>query len=216
MKNFWHQLPRILISIAESEFVAVDAEMTGISDSVSDLENNGRPNREDMYRNGKRIASTFNVFEFGFTCIKADEGEPSRPTPANVVDIPLPDGSYKTESYSFYVSPLLLEETKEDSAFAKRVDRKLTASLETLKFMKREGLRLEKIFDDPVPYLSRKEEREAMDRCHNRNGKVADHRYDEEDGDLSFFSGYVSYEIAAWLSQRSEDVSMSCISVITI
>ncbi|KAF6820984.1 caf1 family ribonuclease [Colletotrichum sojae] len=208
MKNFWHQLPRILISIAESKFVALDVEMTGISNSVSDPENNknGQPSREDMYRNGKRIASTFNVFELGLTCVKADGGGCSRPAVANLVDENLSDESYKTETYSFYVSPLLLEEVKEDSAFAKGVDRKLTTSLETLKFMKKEGLRLEKMFDDPVPHLSRKEENEALVRFLNRVKKqtVADHRYNE-DKDLDVFRGYVDDEIAAWLHRRRED-----------
>ncbi|KAF6838700.1 caf1 family ribonuclease [Colletotrichum plurivorum] len=208
MKNFWHQLPGILWTIARSEFVTLDLEMTGISDSVWDPENDkdGQPSREAMYRNGKRIASTFNVFELGLTCVQAQEGGCSRPTIANLVNRFLSDGSYCTKSYSFYVNPLLLEETREDSAFAKGVDRKLTTSLQTLKFMKKEGLRLEKMFDDPVPHLSRKEQKEAFFRFLNRMKKqvVEDHRYDKDE-DFDVFRGYVESEIAAWLSCCKED-----------
>lgn len=69
MENFWRQLPRILLSIANSQFVAIDFEMTGISDKSS-KEKRGRPTKHQIYETGKRIASTFNVFDLGITCIK--------------------------------------------------------------------------------------------------------------------------------------------------
>ncbi|KAI8310550.1 Poly(A)-specific ribonuclease PARN [Colletotrichum sp. SAR11_59] len=191
MENFWRQLPRILISIAESNFVAIDVEMTGIADKMSEnFWKKTNQTRQGVYETGKRIASTYNVFELGLTCVKPDG-----------------DDSYKTESYSFYVSPLLLEDTREDSFFAKDLGRNLTASLSTLKFMRKEGLQLEKIFDNPVPYLSRKESRDAIERLESRAQMqpFKDHPYDEDEEGLNFFSTYVFDEITSWLGDRNDD-----------
>ncbi|KAI8269708.1 Poly(A)-specific ribonuclease PARN [Colletotrichum sp. SAR11_239] len=140
--------------------------------------------RQGIYETGKRIASTYNVFELGLTY-----------------------DSYKTESYSFYVSPLLLEDTREDSFFAKDLGRNLTASLSTLRFMRKEGLQLEKIFDNPVPYLSRKESRDAIERLESRaqTQPIKDHPYDEDEEGLNFFSTYVFDEITSWLGDRNDD-----------
>ncbi|KAI8296534.1 hypothetical protein K4K56_003744 [Colletotrichum sp. SAR 10_98] len=185
MENFWRQLPRILISIAESNFVAIDVEMTGIADKMSEnFWKKTNQTRQGIYETGKRIASTYNVFELGLTY-----------------------DSYKTESYSFYVSPLLLEDTREDSFFAKDLGRNLTASLSTLRFMRKEGLQLEKIFDDPVPYLSRKESRDAIERLESRAQAqpIKDHPYDEDEEGLNFFSTYVFDEITSWLGDRNDD-----------
>ncbi|KAK2741631.1 caf1 family ribonuclease [Colletotrichum kahawae] len=191
MENFWRQLPRILISIAESNFVTIDVEMTGIADKMSEnFWKKTNQTRQGIYETGKRIASTYNVFELGLTCVKPDG-----------------DDSYKTESYSFYVSPLLLEDTREDSFFAKDLGRNLTASLSTLKFMRKEGLQLEKIFDNPVPYLSRKESRDATERLESRaqTQPIKDHPYDEDEEGLNFFSTYVFDEIMSWLDDRNDD-----------
>ncbi|KAJ5013405.1 hypothetical protein K4K57_002801 [Colletotrichum sp. SAR 10_99] len=185
MENFWRQLPRILISIAESNFVAIDVEMTGIADKMSEnFWKKTNQTRQGIYETGKRIASTYNVFELGLTY-----------------------DSYKTESYSFYISPLLLEDTREDSFFAKDLGRNLTASLSTLRFMRKEGLQLEKIFDNPVPYLSRKESRDAIERLESRaqTQPIKDHPYDEDEEGLNFFSTYVFDEITSWLGDRNDD-----------
>lgn len=71
--NFWRQLPRILLSIAKSQFVAIDLEMTGITDKNSE-ERLGNPTKQQIYESAKNIASTFNVFELGITCIISKPG----------------------------------------------------------------------------------------------------------------------------------------------
>ncbi|KAJ0346124.1 hypothetical protein KNSL1_007809, partial [Colletotrichum chrysophilum] len=153
MENFWRQLPRILISIAESNFVAIDVEMTGIADKMSEnFWKKTNQTRQGIYETGKRIASTYNVFELGLTCVKPDGGD-------------------------------------------------------TLKFMRKEGLQLEKIFDNPVPYLSRKESRDAIERLESRaqTQPIKDHPYDEDEEGLNFFSTYVFDEITSWLGDRNDD-----------
>ncbi|TDZ64985.1 Poly(A)-specific ribonuclease PARN [Colletotrichum trifolii] len=191
MNNFWRMLPKILISIAEADFVAFDVEMTGISDKLSEAAySQNNQTRQHIYEHGKRIASTFNLFQFGFTCLTAQR-----------------DGSYSTESFSFNVSPLLIEDTREDEFFAQDIGRNLTVSLNALKFLRREGQQLEKIFSNPVPYLSRKEIREARERLESRKTPrvLRDHQYNEDEEGLNFFSAYVFDAISTWLDDRSDD-----------
>lgn len=74
--------------------------------------------------------------------------------------------------------------------------------------MRKEGLQLEKIFDNPVPYLSRKESRDAIERLESRaqTRTIKDHPYDEDEEGLNFFSTYVFDEITSWLGDRYDDV----------
>ncbi|TEA22202.1 Poly(A)-specific ribonuclease PARN [Colletotrichum sidae] len=191
MNNFWRMLPKILISIAEADFVAFDVEMTGISDKLSEAAySRNNQTRQHIYEHSKRIASTFNLFQFGFTCLTAQR-----------------DGSYSTKSFSFNVSPLLIEDTREDEFFAQDIGRNLTVSLNALKFLRREGQQLEKIFSNPVPYLSRKEIREARERLESRKTPrvLRDHQYNEDEEGLNFFSAYVFDAISTWLDDRSDD-----------
>ncbi|KAK2003679.1 hypothetical protein LX36DRAFT_706938 [Colletotrichum falcatum] len=139
MENFWRQLPRVLLSIATSQFVAIDLEMTGIADK--DLEGNETPNRLQIYERAKKIASTFNVFDLGITCIMAQP------------------------------------------------------------VFEKGGVRLEKIYEDCVPYLSRRDVRKATQRMEKRMKpwKEREHPYNEDDEGLKLFSAYVWDTIDDWL-----------------
>ncbi|TKW53453.1 Poly(A)-specific ribonuclease PARN, partial [Colletotrichum tanaceti] len=196
-ENFWRQLPRILLSIAKSQFVAIDLEMTGITDKKNSKERLETPTKQEIYESARNIASTFNVFELGITCI-----------------ISKPDGSYMTESFSFTVSPYLHADTRDDETFVQDVDRRLSVSYNTLKFLRKEGIRMEKIYDDCVPYLSRKDVRKATERMEKKmkpwNAK--EHPYDEDEEGLWFFSEYVRDTIIEWLekpySKRPNDIEV--------
>ncbi|KAK2064140.1 hypothetical protein LY76DRAFT_622738 [Colletotrichum caudatum] len=111
----------VLLSIANSQFVAIDLEMMGITDKVS-VERHENPGRQQVYEAAKKIASTFNVFDLGITCI-----------------MPQPDGSYDVESYSFPVSPYLHADTYDDEMFVWEVDRRLCVAYDTLGFLRKEG-----------------------------------------------------------------------------
>ncbi|TQN73348.1 Poly(A)-specific ribonuclease PARN [Colletotrichum shisoi] len=193
-ENFWRQLPRILLSIANSQFVAIDLEMTGIADKNSE-ERLGNPTKQQIYEIARKIASTFNVFELGITCI-----------------ISKPDGAYTTESFSFTVSPYLHADTRNDETFVKDVDRRLSVSYNTLKFLRKERIRMEKIYDDCVPYLSRKDVRKATERMEKRMKpwSTKEHPYDEDQEGLCFFSEYRPDDIKVLIppseSKRRTDV----------
>ncbi|KAK2013008.1 ribonuclease CAF1 [Colletotrichum eremochloae] len=183
MENFWRQLPRIMLSIATSQFVAIDLEMTGIADKGSERHEN--PDVHQIYETAKKIASTFNVFDLGITCIMVQS-----------------DGSYDVESYSFAVSPYLHADTRDDETFIQDVDRRLCIAYDTLKFLRKESVRIEKIYEDCVPYLSREDVRKATQRMEKRMERLNDleqHPYDEDDEGLSFFSVYVGDTINDWL-----------------
>ncbi|KXH34523.1 hypothetical protein CSIM01_00434 [Colletotrichum simmondsii] len=181
--NFWRQLPKILLSIAKSDFVAIDLEMTGITDKSS-ADRSENLTSQQIYESAKKIASKFNVFEMGMTCIESQS-----------------DGSYKTKTYSFTVSPYLHTETRADETFVKGLDRSLSVSYNTLKFLRSEGIRLEKIYEDCVPYLSRQEARLATRQMERRQEPwdARDHGYNEYDEGLTRFSVYVHNTILDWL-----------------
>ncbi|KXH55849.1 hypothetical protein CNYM01_09564 [Colletotrichum nymphaeae SA-01] len=182
-ENFWRQLPKILLSIAKSRYVAIDVEMTGIMDKGSENRYDN-PTNQQTYESAKNIASKFNVFELGITCVDK-----------------LSDGTYKTETYSFTVSPYLRTETRADETFIKGLDRSLSVSYNTLKFLRSEGIRLEKIYEDCVPYLSRQEARLATRQMERRQEPwdAKDHGYNEHDEGLTTFSIYVHTAIVTWL-----------------
>ncbi|KAK1510439.1 uncharacterized protein CCOS01_15270 [Colletotrichum costaricense] len=182
-ENFWRQLPNILLSIAKSDFVAIDLEMTGITDKSS-ADHSENPTNQQIYESAKKIASKFNVFEMGMTCIQSQS-----------------DGSYKTETYSFTVSPYLHTETRADEKFVKGLDRSLSVSYNTLKFLRSEGIRLEKVYEDCVPYLSREEARLAVRQMQRRQDPwdAKDHGYNEDDEGLTTFSIYAHNTIVNWL-----------------
>ncbi|KXH59117.1 hypothetical protein CSAL01_05484 [Colletotrichum salicis] len=198
-ENFWRQLPKILLSIAKSDFVAIDLEMTGITNKSSEdgLEN---PTNQQIYESAKKIASKFNIFEMGITCVQHESGN-----------------SYKTESYSFTVSPHLHTQTRPDERFVKDLNRNLSVSYNTLKFLRSEGIRLEKIYDDCVPYLSRKEARLATRQKKRRQESfdVRNHGYNEHDEGLNFFCDYVYNAIVSWvytppwmIEQRAPEINI--------
>ncbi|KAJ0327741.1 hypothetical protein COL5a_005714 [Colletotrichum fioriniae] len=182
-ENFWRQLPKILLSIAKSRYVAIDVEMTGIMDKGSENRHDN-PTNQQTYESAKNIASKFNVFELGITCVEKSS-----------------DGTYKTETYSFTVSPYLHTETRADETFVKGLDRSLSVSYNTLKFLRSEGIRLEKTYEDCVPYLSREEAHLATQQMERRQEpwEARDHGYNEHDEGLTTFSIYVHNTIVNWL-----------------
>ncbi|KAK0378352.1 hypothetical protein CLIM01_04257 [Colletotrichum limetticola] len=195
-ENFWRQLPRILLSIAKCRYVAIDIEMTGIMDRGSENRHDN-PTNQQTYESAKNIASKFNVFELGITCVEK-----------------LSDGTYKTETYSFTVSPYLHTETRADETFVKGLDRSLSVSYNTLKFLRSEGIRLEKIYEDCVPYLSREEARLATRQMERRQEPwdAKDHGYNEHDEGLTTFYIYVHNTTINWLHtdqwMRTTDVKI--------
>ncbi|KAK1633637.1 ribonuclease H-like domain-containing protein [Colletotrichum phormii] len=196
-ENFWRQLPKILLSIAKSNFVAIDLEMTGITDKSSENRPEN-PTNQQIYESAKKIASKFNVFEMGITCIQHQSGD-----------------HYKTETYSFTVSPYLHTQTRADEKFVKELDRNLSVSYNTLKFLQSEGIRLEKIYDDCVPYLSRKDARLATRQMKRRQEPwdVRDHGYNEHDEGLTTFCVYKRmsvYEQIVRIKARELVPQMGC------
>ncbi|KAK1981637.1 ribonuclease H-like domain-containing protein [Colletotrichum cereale] len=187
MENFGRQLPQLLMSIATSQFVTIDLEMTGITDRNLE-ERHGDHGRQQTYEAAKAIASNFNVFDLGITCIMAQ-----------------PDGSYEVESYSFTVSPYLHSNTRDDETFFQDVDRRLCIAYNTLKFLRKEGVRMGKMYEDCVSYLSLKDVRKASQRMEKRMEPRGDreHPYNEDDEGLSLFSVHVWDTINNWLKDSA-------------
>ncbi|KAL2877244.1 hypothetical protein SGCOL_007400 [Colletotrichum sp. CLE4] len=92
-------------------------------------------------------------------------------------------------------------QTRADEKFVKELDRNLSVSYNTLKFLRSEEIRLEKIYDNCVPYLSRKDARLATRQMKRRQAPwdVRDHRYNEHEEGLTIFCVYVHNTIVNWL-----------------
>lgn len=67
---------------------------------------------------------------------------------------------------------------------------------------------MEKIYDNCVPYLSRKDVLKATERMERQMEPwtVADHPYNEDDEGLCFFSAYVWDTIVSWLTDSDDEV----------
>jgi hypothetical protein len=67
--NFWQTLPVVVEAISLADYVAFDLEMTGISSPVSRLRDHSE---KAAYRQAIEAARTFQVLEFGLTCLAWD------------------------------------------------------------------------------------------------------------------------------------------------
>lgn len=72
-ENFWEMLPIILPAIAHASYVAIDLEMTGIK-SRNPM-GAQRTTMDQTYADAKDVAESFQIVQFGLTCVSRDEAE---------------------------------------------------------------------------------------------------------------------------------------------
>ncbi|EFQ27070.1 uncharacterized protein GLRG_02241 [Colletotrichum graminicola M1.001] len=175
IKNSWQQLSRVILSIATSQLVPIDLKMTGITDKGSE-ERHKNPSRQQFYEAAKKTASTFNT-----SLAKTSLSDT------------FVDGSCDVESYSLTVSPHLHADTQDDEMFVQDLDRRLHVAYYTPKFLRKKGIRMEKLYEDCVPYLSHKDVRMATQRIEKRMAprNEREQPYNEKEEGLHCFSAYV-------------------------
>ncbi|TAQ85737.1 hypothetical protein B7494_g5940 [Chlorociboria aeruginascens] len=153
--HFRKQLLSILKNIANATFISFDLEMSGITTrpkhSASDRSNDvGKPSLQHMYEESRAAAETFQVLQFGITCVEEDHER----------------DYYLARPYNFNVSPLLL-------AGAFEIERKFSFSSSACEFLYRNGFNFGKIFSSGIPYLSKEEENETRTRNNERIKRTA-------------------------------------------
>ncbi|CAK7265495.1 hypothetical protein SEPCBS57363_001612 [Sporothrix epigloea] len=153
LSRFWAELANILPEIAAARYVAIDFEMTGIEPrNALPLQ---RPTMDQLYKRAKEAAETFNVLQFGLTCIYYEEAAISGKDDGT-------NGVFRLKSYNFNVSPMFDTHSNGGAVLARVLDRTLTLSYKTLMFLSKNRIRIEDAYDGGIPYLSRAEEAQIM------------------------------------------------------
>ncbi|WDK16353.1 hypothetical protein CGRA01v4_07636 [Colletotrichum graminicola] len=176
IKNSWQQLSRVILSIATSQLVPIDLKMTGITDKGSE-ERHKNPSRQQFYEAAKKTASTFNT-SLAKTSLVSRSNQVGNP-PCDVA--------------STSPTPSWMAHTQDDEMFVQDLDRRLHVAYYTPKFLRKKGIRMEKLYEDCVPYLSHKDVRMATQRIEKRMAprNEREQPYNEKEEGLHCFSAYV-------------------------
>ncbi|KAH6664872.1 ribonuclease H-like domain-containing protein [Halenospora varia] len=184
--HFPRQLLSILKHISTATFVTFDLEMSGIntrqrygnSDRSLDA---GKPTLQQQYSDMKSAAETFQVVQFGLTCVQEDQYYLARP-------------------YNFNLSPLSIDRDV-------KLERTFSFSSSACDFLQKNHFDFGKMFKHGVPYLSRKEEdelrEEYMGRA-SRNSKIPDVVVSMSDPNALAFQRSSRDTIKAWIEDDSK------------
>ncbi|KAL2124881.1 hypothetical protein VTJ04DRAFT_1246 [Mycothermus thermophilus] len=112
--NFWQTLPVVVEAISLADYVAFDLEMTGISSPMSRLRDHSE---KAAYRQAIEAARTFQVLEFGLTCLTWD----------------YQNEEYRSRTFTFHLTP---EFVPPNPALSRVFDRQLVFSPESLQFLR--------------------------------------------------------------------------------
>ncbi|KAK0128249.1 hypothetical protein ONS95_000226 [Cadophora gregata] len=190
--HFRRQLLPILKNIANATFVTFDLEMSGISTrpkySAADRSHDvGKPTLQQQYDDMRSAAETFQVLQFGITCVEEDRDKEF----------------YLARPYNFNVNPLSAE------GIDLRLERTFTFSTSACDFLNRNGFDFGKVFREGVPYLSRDEEDERRAEHSQRaqkNASIPDIVVGPEDLSTIEFSRLARKTITDWLNDPKPDL----------
>lgn len=140
--NFWQNLPYILKTISEAQYVAVDLEMSGIFvDKFRDTPAPVEPTLQEAYDKVRMAAKQYTILQFGFTCISWE--------PRNT--------SYVTKTFNIPLHPGVVVENRTSERFSEIMDRCFSLSTTTLGFLESKGFKLPHLLQMGVPYLAASE-----------------------------------------------------------
>ncbi|KAL1588927.1 hypothetical protein WHR41_02368 [Cladosporium halotolerans] len=181
--SFYPLILDILTDISESYFVAFDLELSGVPVKQASANRRvGRPSLQERYQEVKEAAEKYSILQVGLTCIRED------------VDT----GKYIAKPYNFELSPLIDVQGLD-------VERDFAFSTSAVDFLKRVGFDFSKPFNVGVPYLSRKESKEARERHENRQKKdaIADLQIKDTDVESLALLQRIRDEVNTWLSDAA-------------
>ncbi|KAH7348346.1 ribonuclease H-like domain-containing protein [Rhexocercosporidium sp. MPI-PUGE-AT-0058] len=191
--HFRRQLLPILKNIANATFVTFDLEMSGISTrpkySAGDRSHDvGKPTLQQQYDDMRSAAETFQVLQFGITCVEEDREK----------------DFYLARPYNFNLNPLSAD------GVDLRLDRTFTFSTSACDFLNKNGFDFGKVFREGVPYLSRDEEEERRaehSQRANKNASIPDIVIGPEDLPTLEFSRLARKTIKDWFNDPTPDMS---------
>jgi len=175
--QFWRVLPIVIKEIAEAHFVSIDLEFSGVrAKRKPDREINDPPTSQQLYENARAAAETFQVLQFGLTCVR-------HVSPAE---------GYAARTFNFSLTPLTPVSRSEnlDRQLIRIIDRQVTLSQYSMSFLQKHGFRLEDAWNNGIPYLSRREEEDCNLYFSNRDNQQQREPYmeiEEQDEDTRHF-----------------------------
>ncbi|KAI5308019.1 hypothetical protein KEM55_006796 [Ascosphaera atra] len=137
-RSFERLLPRVLSDIADSEYVALDMEFSGIARQDAIPSGKKKRTLQDRYHEVKDAAKTFAVLQIGLTFVKRDPEA----------------GSFTLRPYNLHLNPLLDQKLE--------IERRWTYQSSAIDFLLRHGFQMEAPYKDGLRYLSRREEALAL------------------------------------------------------
>ncbi|EGE04293.1 CAF1 family ribonuclease [Trichophyton equinum CBS 127.97] len=180
--NFSRLLPRMLQDIGDCSFVALDFEFSGIFNQKlrpASAYVDGDLSLQKRYEEVKQAAEEYQILQVGLTLVVEDDQ----------------NDTYSLRPYNIPLSPIL------DPRLG--VERKWSFQSSALAFLKSHGFRVESIFTDGVPYISMKEEQDAMDRAHTDKDKLSRSliNFDTLAPDHAQFIQQVRHSIREWIEK---------------
>ncbi|KAI0476745.1 CAF1-domain-containing protein [Xylaria cf. heliscus] len=137
--TFWAMLPELVGALADSRWVAIDVEMTGISTGGHFIPPGSTP--QAAYQSVKEAAESYQILQIGFTFCKYN----------NI------SSEYEIKTIECPISPLFPSETG-SKALTQALNRQFTTSVSSYAFLRDHNFSFSKMLDSGVPYLSREEE----------------------------------------------------------
>lgn len=185
--SFYPLLVDILTDISEAHFVAIDLELSGVPSKQSSSGNGaGKPTLQQRYLETKEVAERYQILQVGLTCVTQDvEGS-----------------KYILKPYNFDLNPLIEQRGLD-------VERIFSFQSSAVEFLLKVGFDMSRLFHAGVPYLSRKESKEARDKHAKRmdKGTIADIQVKPTEVDSLNFLERVRGEIQAWVASNHAETA---------
>ncbi|OJD24508.1 hypothetical protein ACJ73_04129 [Blastomyces percursus] len=191
---------RLLNCLAESSFVALDLEFSGIVPKRSAPSPGGnlwgeQQTLQTRYEEVKEAADTYQVLQIGLTFAMEDKET----------------ATYVLRPYNLHLNPVLDEKLG--------VERRWSYQSCAIEFLIKNGFRMEAPFVEGLSYLSRLEEQLAMTKLaerENRTAKLADIKPENMDPESRAFVAEVRGLVDSWIDEiglvRAEYLSLVSIS----
>lgn len=138
--NYWQWLPLILQAISKAQYISLDLEMSGIATQKAD-HTTLAASLQQLYKNAKAAAQTYNILQVGLTCISWDDT--AQAYVLKTFNAPLALGVVGGDRYSDQLSS--------------KLDRQIGFSSQTITFLQTNSFKFSHVFDKGIPYLSARE-----------------------------------------------------------
>ncbi|KAN0072873.1 Ribonuclease H-like domain containing protein [Elaphomyces granulatus] len=179
-KTFPFYLPRILHDLTTCCFVCLDLEFSGIHAKTEGRLRDGMQTLQERYTEVRGAAEVYQILQIGLTIAHED----------------LNIGQYTLKTYTFLLNPIIDRRLE--------VERVWSYQSSAIEFLLRNNFRMQAVYEEGIPYISRQEEALAITKTLERNHRIVRTKIDIQASDhesVEFLDG-IRREINAWLSDE--------------